>query len=328
MRCKREGLLTHSNMRSLLLALSSLGCTDPVNTCEVTSAASAEGPYAEGAYAVQTTTLRVDVDSRRRSRPMDLYLPQGREQAPLVVFHHGFAAPRSLYHHTACHLSSWGFATVLPQWDQSFVRSQDHSELREDSLALLPALEELELLEDVQMERFGVAGHSRGGKQALFHALDEPRVSAVFAVDPVDSGSPFGDPDPEEFPLVEEVLGELEIPAGMVGAGRGAQEYEGGVISAPCAPEDGNYAVLFEASSTPTTLWALPQAGHSDFADPCAEDPEECAPCVAGEDPAQARELTAALLVAFFQLHLEDQQEAAVWLTEQALPEQVQVSQR
>ncbi len=315
-------------MHISLLALFSLGCTDPVNTCEVTTSAAAEGPYAAGPHAVQTTTLPVDVDSRRRPRPLDVYLPQGREQAPLVVFHHGFAAPRSLYHRTACHLSSWGFATVLPQWDESFVRSRDHSELREDSLALVPALEQLELLDGVQMERFGVAGHSRGGKQALFHALDEPRVSAVFAIDPVDSGSPFGDPDPEDFPLVEEVVGQLEIPAGLVGAGRGAQEYEGGVISAPCAPEDGNYEVLFEASSAPTTLWTLPEAGHSDFADPCAEDPEACAPCVAGADPAQARELTGALLVAFFQLHLEEQQDAAVWLTEQALPDPVQVSQR
>lgn len=80
-------------------------------------------------------------------------------------------------------------ATVMPQWDESFVFSQDHSELREDSLALLPALEMLETLDQVDFDNLGVAGHSRGGKQALFHALDEDRVRAVFAIDPVDSGS-------------------------------------------------------------------------------------------------------------------------------------------
>lgn len=315
-------------MLAPLLTLLSLGCTDQATPCEVTRSGDLEGPYAAGPYAVQTRTVQVDVDSRRRSRPMDVYLPQSREQAPLVVFHHGFAAPRSLYHQTACQLSTWGFATVLPQWDESFVRSQDHSELREDSLALLPALEQLELLDGVQMERFGVAGHSRGGKQALFHALDEPRVAAVFAIDPVDSGSPFGDPDPEDFPLVADVLGELEIPAGLVGAGRGAQEAEGGVISAPCAPDDGNFEVLFEASTSPTTLWTFPEAGHSDFADPCAEDPEACAPCVAGADPAQARAVTGALAVSFFQLHLEGDQEAARWMEAEQLPEAVEISQR
>lgn len=128
-----------------LLPLLVFGCVDQVVTCEAAPGDGAGDPYASGPYRVETSTFKVDVASRRRSRPLDVYLPQGREDAPLVVFHHGFAAPRSLYHRTACHMAGWGLATVMPQWDESFVFSQDHSELREDSVALLPALEMLEL---------------------------------------------------------------------------------------------------------------------------------------------------------------------------------------
>jgi predicted dienelactone hydrolase len=311
-----------------LLPLLVFGCVDQVVTCEAAPGDGAGDPYASGPYRVETSTFKVDVASRRRSRPLDVYLPQGREDAPLVVFHHGFAAPRSLYHRTACHMAGWGLATVMPQWDESFVFSQDHSELREDSVALLPALEMLETLDQVDVDKLGVAGHSRGGKQALFHALDEDRVRAVFAIDPVDSGSPFGDPDPVDFPLVSESLAALEIPTGLLGAGRGGETFDGGVISAPCAPVEGNYEVLFEASTAPTTLWTLPEAGHSDFADPCAEDPEACEPCVAGSDPGQARAVAGALAVSFFRLHLEGEQEQEQWLTGSGLPEDVVLDQR
>ncbi len=68
-----------------------------------------------GSYSTQTLTLN-DI-RRRRTFPVDLYLPNSPRGglAPVVVISHGLGSDRKTFKYLATHLASYGFAVAVPE---------------------------------------------------------------------------------------------------------------------------------------------------------------------------------------------------------------------
>ncbi len=251
-----------------------------------------------------------------------VFVPEQAEGAPfpLVVLNHAFQTSGTAYEDYARRLASHGFVTLLPTWDGGLAL-RNHVELAEDHAWLLDwALEANDqagsrLFSLVDPERIGSAGHSRGGKQAIFAGILDPRVDAVLGLDPVDSGPPFGG-GPDAYPsLTPERMAELDKPTAFLGAGRGGE----GAIA--CAPVEDNYDAYFEAAVSPSAAYLLPLAGHLDFLADCGF---ACFGCPSGEDREFAHAFGLRTTVAFFARHLNADARYDRFLAPPGLPEGIE----
>ena len=145
------------------------------------------------------------------------------------------------------------------------------------------------------------AGHSAGGKAAVFAALDDPRVGGLFAIDPVDStpGFAFGGVDATSYPsLTPERMGDLSVPSVFLGETTNATGSFGFLPA--CAPADDNFQAYYDAVvSAPVLEIDMLGADHFSFID----DPNcgfECNACPNGTaNPAVVLTKTRAYLTAF-----------------------------
>lgn len=277
-------------------------------------------PFRAGPFAVSTQSLDVPLGERAAgfASVVDttLYLPIAAPgPVPVILFSHGFALSPDQYISTGEHLASHGLAVAMPAWDEGFISSRTHTGLASDVTAFLDWLEEAatsdpNLKSILDTGRIGLAGHSRGGKQSIQAALTDARVLALFGVDPVDAAPPFGGSAVDYPSLTPERIGDLSIPVGFIGAGRGGEGF------VPCAPTEDNYQQYFDHSSAPTWLYTFPNAGHADFTDGCADSPSllSCGTCTIGDDPAAYRDLSRTLQVAFFRLHLSGEESYRSWV--------------
>lgn len=258
----------------------------------------------------------------QRRVTVGVFVPERAEGAPfpLVVLNHAFQTSGTVYEDYARRLASHGFVTLLPTWDGG-LSLRNHVELAEDHAWLLDwaltanAQAGSRLFTLVDPERIGAAGHSRGGKQAIFAGILDPRVDAVLGLDPVDSGPPFGG-GPDAYPsLTPERMGELDLPTAFLGAGRGGE----GAIA--CAPADDNYAAYFDAAVSPSASYLLPLAGHLDFMADCGLT---CFGCPSGEDREFAHAFGLRTTVAFFARHLNADPRYDRFLSPPGLPEGIE----
>lgn len=258
------------------------------------------GPVADpgqpGPFEVQEAALEIPVAAPRRLAAQ-VFRPAGAEARPLVLFMHGFQLTGAGYASTGRHLASHGFVVVLPTMGDSLFAPLTHRQLADDVSAMLDFL----LMQPgIDPERVGAAGHSRGGKQVIFAAALDDRIDAVFGVDPVDAGPPFGG-NPQDYPSVTpELMGDVDIPSAFLGAGLGGMAAFPGAPA--CAPVADNHQAYFEAAPGPAWSYTLAQAGHLDFLDDCGL---LCLTCTQGADPAGARAFTRQTLAAFFKWQLE-----------------------
>ena len=149
-------------------------------------------------------------------------------------------------------------------------------------------------------------------KAALLAAIQSPRPKAICTLDPVDSlGSPFDNPapTPENPSVTPELMGELTVPTGYVGAGMGAE----GIV--PCAPKEDNYHAYYEAASTPAYEWLLEDAGHGDFAENGGLATQFC-----------TSNADAQLIRDFFQVYLGGSPAYQPWLSGDKVPNNVALS--
>ncbi len=229
---------------------------------------------------------------------------------PLIVLSHGFQLAGDDYTSYAERWASHGFVVVAATYDGG-LSTRTHAELAEDFVSIVdwtlaqngdPAAD---LFHWVDPEHIGAAGHSRGGKQSFFGALVDARVDAVFGLDPVDSGPPFGG-NARDYPsLAPERMGELHIPIAVVGSERGP---EGAV---PCAPGDDNWDEYYNAANSPAYAWLVAGSGHMDFQDACGL---ACIACAGGDDPGFTREFSRTTSTAFFRYFLFGEAAYAPWL--------------
>jgi predicted dienelactone hydrolase len=310
-----------------MVACALVGCSAGTGGSDDDTDALAPDPTQPGPYDVDRFPLQVTVPFNRDGLPTmiatGLYVPSTTTAddggpLPVVVFSHGFAIAPDAYHETLIHLASWGFAVAAPVYDQGFLNTRTHQGLADDVRGVITWLQQNAVPDlDLQLglSRFGVSGHSRGGKQSILAAIQESaedgRIVEVFGVDPVDALPPFGDFDPADYPSVApELMGGLTVPFGALGAGYGGE----GVV--PCAPVEDNYASYGASATTPGVEVALPTAGHSDFLDDCANGlgGTACTACKPGDDPAASAALARGLLVAWHTLHLKDDTQFEPWI--------------
>jgi len=135
-----------------------------------------------------------------RNFPVDIYLPQLSQPAPIVVLSHGLGSQRKDLDWLAEHLSSHGFAVVVPEHIGSDKEAQD-ALLQGVFYGKLDAAEFVDRPRDVQLaldalqqnpafssrvnvNQVGIIGHSFGGYTTLAIAgaqLDLARLKAVCA---------------------------------------------------------------------------------------------------------------------------------------------------
>lgn len=262
--------------------------------------------------------LEVPIDGGAAAVPVIVAIPDGDGPVPVVVFTHGFALNGGMYRSWAEHLGSWGYLAILPSFPGGFVDPPTHEALADWLAELLDWTEDQgldpasPLHGRVDTTRVGLSGHSMGGKVSLLLASRDPRVTASFTVDPVDSTSPVG--DPTGYPSVTpELMAQIPIPLGFVGETLDAVPIEGSSIA--CAPGEDNFAQYFAHAAGPAVSLEIVGAHHMSFIDD-ADCGLPCLVCQASTlDHGTALALAKRSLIAFYQVTLRGEASWRAWLT-------------
>lgn len=179
--------------------------------------------------------------------PIVLYRPRNLHgAAPGVVFLPGRVAPEDQYESYGRALASHGFVVAMRGWYDPF---RTDAQLAHDATVLYDWLAGTGL---VDPSRVGVVGHSMGGKDAIWAAVDDPRFRAVVALDPDDNGN---------VSVVRGRVAQLRAPLLLVGAEVAWR------ASQVCAPKEHNYQRFFEHSPPGTVELTLRNADHVQLMD-------------------------------------------------------------
>lgn len=272
-----------------------------------------DDPSAAGAFAVARSTTTVARGAR--SIGVTAYLPAAADgSAPLVLLLPAFQVPTSAYEATAAHLARHGFAVVLVERDGLIFPT--HTADLDDVIAVIdwatgaggPAV--------VNDSSIAVAGHSLGGKIATMVALADPRVDALYGIDPVDGG--LSNPD-----IVPSQTGGLTIPVGFIGE---TLDSTGG--AQPCAPAADNYAQFYAGTTGASSAvqWTAAGASHFSFTDSAVANAQLCATATA--DRATVLAALRTTLTAFASRHLRGDTSQEPWLTGARVPSILAVDSR
>ncbi|HOU53291.1 MAG TPA: hypothetical protein PLQ97_05120 [Myxococcota bacterium] len=272
-----------------------------------------------------TTTRKADVRRGNRTIPVVAHVPDGLGPWPLVVFLPGFQASTDLYQGTVDRLASHGFLVVRAAPPGSLL-NVSHVEMRDDARAVIDwALDGQGPLAGLaDPARIGMMGHSLGGKISVMAAFSDPRIQAVFAMDPVNGGNPITGYTASLPDIVPDQVAPLQIPLGLPGEDWSATHTA--PLSPACAPADQNFRTFYDAASSSPwkALWALGGADHQDFVDDPAACGFTCSVCPdgPGEDQDQI-DAVRTLMVAFFRRHLAGETAMEDWLVGGRVPAEV-----
>ena len=216
-------------------------------------------PRGDGPFAVEVADLTLEGSTT----PLDAtqWRPAAAGPLPLVVMMPGFLATQDNYAPFAAHLASWGWRVVgFTFSNNSMSAPADHDA---DAVEASAVLDEALAMEPTT-GAIAFAGHSRGGKIAVLGAIRDPRVAAVVAWDPVDSGgAPCSiDPDhcndfsvaPNSYEGDEGQMDGLTVPFLLFGAPPGAAN-----------PEEHNADRFWEGASAPAAFVHFPNGQHTDW---------------------------------------------------------------
>jgi pimeloyl-ACP methyl ester carboxylesterase len=271
-----------------------------------------EGPAAPGSFEV--TTSRTSILRAGRTTPVQVHVPGvPAGTAPLVVMMPGFQATHAGYTGTALHLASHGYVVLQADPEAPFsVTGVDHLAMTMDVMAVIDWALGPEGPVAIDAEAIGVTGHSLGGKIATMTAAADPRVDALFGIDPVDGGGPTGVAETRPDIVPSQVMA-LALPVGFVGE---TADSAPGTFS--CAPGDQNYARFYEAATTApwAAEWTVEGANHVSFLD--SGGGSFCQPATTPREIVLAT--TRTLLTAFFERHLTGDAGLDPWLTGDRVP--------
>lgn len=281
-------------------------------------------PSAMGPYAVTESTAMVMAE--RRTTPVTAYVPTlpAGTSAPLVLFLPGFQLNTSQYAGTLRHLASHGFVVVGANPAGSLL-SVNHVNMAADGRAVIGwATSMAPFAASVDATRIGVAGHSLGGKLSTLITMDDDRIDALFAIDPVDGDpSPLGGGGSADRPdLVPSRGAEITVPAGFVGETTNGMA-GGGFGSMACAPSAQNFTQFYAAATAApwAAQWDVTGADHMDFLDDPAACGFTCSVCPDGPaDDGAVLRINRTLLTAFFRRHLASDASMEASLTGTSVP--------
>ena len=193
--------------------------------------------------------MRVERVTLRRfdivlARPERENVAAGR--APAIVFLPGRFAPEAQYESYARLLASRGYVVaVRAQYSWFYTDAQLHRDAIEIA-------DWLRARADVDPARVAVAGHSMGGRNAIWAAAEDPRFVAVAAIEPGTI---------ELLPDATAVLRRLHAPLLIVGADEGWRGLEF------CGRRSTGYLAYFDRAPLGTRLLEIHGADHVQMMD-------------------------------------------------------------
>ncbi len=288
-------------------------------------------PSSMGPYTVTESTATVTAE--RRNTPVTAYVPTlpAGTTAPLILFLPGFQLNTSQYAGTLRHLASHGFIVVGANPAASFL-SVSHVNMAADGRAVIGwATSMAPFASSVDATRIGVAGHSLGGKVSTLITMDDDRIDALFAIDPVDGDpSPLGGGGSRDRPdLVPSRGAEVTVPAGFLGETTNGTA-GGGFGSMACAPAAQNFTQFYMATTAApwAAQWDVAGADHMDFLDD-TDCGFTCSACPDGPaDDASVLRTLRTVSTAFFRRHLAADASADAYLTGASVPSGVATMHR
>lgn len=242
------------------------------------------------------------------ARDFRIYVPAGvAGKVPVIHFQHGFQLKYTYYDDVLIHLASHGFIVVSSQsehklmgGDTSIKEAVKVAEfiayIKSNIADSLPNL-------DVDIENFGVAGHSRGGKVTNRVLNSDPEIAkAFFGLDPVDTqpamtNDPLSMNDPVQF----------HGPSMFLGAEKGP---DGLLEQAACAPSGENSVNFYAGFPSPSWHFIVAGVGHMDMLDAndvsdCGLTCSVCAKSGNNDLNAQFRNYSGGVMTAFFNYSLK-----------------------
>lgn len=276
-----------------------------------------DAPDGPGRYEVTRTSTTAATATYVAFVPT---LPAGA-RAPLVLLKHGFMLSSANYATTAERVASHGFVVVAVDTGGGGFSGPTNVEERDATIAALDwSIADAPFAAAVDAERVAVLGHSRGGKVAVMVAAADARIDAALLMDPVNGCGP-GTPYSPDCPDVTSpaIAGAISVAVGVMGETNNASD---GFM--PCAPQDQNYATIFDAltMSSWAVEWTFTGADHMDFTDDGGGFAGSFCPDGPGDDDAIRSEVRA-MAVAFVRRHLLGDAAADAWLVGDFVPSDV-----
>ena len=265
------------------------------------------GVFDMGPYTVNTTDIAAGTDGAPRG--FRLYEPVGAEgKIPVIHFLHGFTYKDYYYDDMLIHLASHGFIVVSSQSDHAMMGGDTTIVEAEKVMTFINWLKQniqSKVSVTVDVEHFGVSGHSRGGKVTNRVLNNDPAIAtSFFGVDPVDSAPPVGgSSDPNSLNDPVQFKGESFFLGTELGP-------EGGMMA--CAPAGENSVRFYASYPAPSHHIIAAGVGHADMVDPddlsaCGLNCSVCKSSGSSELNQQLIHYTGGLMVAFFNKTLKGQ---------------------
>ena len=275
------------------------GDTAPVDTASV---------FNFGPYMVNLIDIKSGTDGA--SRDFRIYEPTGAEgNIPVIHFLHGFSYKIAYYDDFLTQLASHGFLVVSSQSDHGLVGIGGDTSIEEAAEVLtfinwLKQNIQAKVSVTVDVEHFGVSGHSRGGKVTNRVLNSDPTIAtSFFGVDPVDSAPPVGgSSDPTSLSNPVQFTGESMF----LGTELGPQK----TLGTSCAPTEDNSVHFYASYPSPSHHIIAAGVGHADMVDPADVKAcgTYCSACKSSGNTALNQQFiayTGGLMTAFFNATLK-----------------------
>jgi predicted dienelactone hydrolase len=250
-------------------------------------------PTQKGPYEVQE--ISTTIQRNGRSIPVVAEVPKGLVgKAPTMLFVPGFMIDSKAYEQTTKYLASHG-VVVLRVQPPGGIFDSNHEEMSLDVSAAVDWATSSTgpLSASVDGDHIGITGHSLGGKLAVMTAVRDPRIKALFAIDPVNAREPD---------IVKGGLQNLTIPIGLVGETTDSSRF----LAPAAAPSKANFQTFFSGSLKASSVseWTIAGADHFDFVDDGGGAMAALASNGGTAETADVLQATRSLLVAFVKQNL------------------------
>eukprot|EP00268_Persea_americana_P050063 TRINITY_DN5416_c0_g1_i2.p1 TRINITY_DN5416_c0_g1~~TRINITY_DN5416_c0_g1_i2.p1 ORF type:complete len:312 (+),score=48.85 TRINITY_DN5416_c0_g1_i2:410-1345(+) len=245
--------------------------------------------------------------------PLLIATPSDGGEFPVLLFLHGYLLYNSFYSQLLRHIASHGFIVVAPQMYN--VAGPDSSDeikcaaATTDWLSLgLPHVLPIRVRPD--LNKLGLAGHSRGGKVAFALALGlantSLKFSALIGIDPVDGMDKGKQTNP---PVLTYVPHSFHLKMAILVIGSGLGELKKNPLFPPCAPKGVNHEDFFNECCPPAWYFVAEDYGHLDMLDDETEGFRGKASyclCKNGKAREPMRRFVGGIVVAFMKAYLKD----------------------